>query len=147
MNTENLRALACAAYSLSPQEATLIHTSPMPSDVLAWAEKFIQPKMCFDNCRMFLETMIDPGAKYCLLVCHWNIPFEHACVKLSDGTYVDPTLEIINPDFDGQYLLVREYDYDELLDIIIKLKRTPSLTDYINLERGFEPSMLPNLLD
>jgi hypothetical protein len=75
-----------------------------------------EPKMCFSNSGKIVLDI--PDVKYCegyFIIKDLELPFEHAWVKIN-GRYYDPT---IHDNEDVTYGLVKEYDHDELLVMLL----------------------------
>ncbi|WP_299021277.1 hypothetical protein [uncultured Photobacterium sp.] len=127
-------ALACAMFRLDPKTVYRTAITPMPGSIRRYAEQIVEPKQCYDNCRRLMEQLVHKNMKYVVGVGFHHIPFEHAILQLEDGTFVDPTLEIINPSAATDFVVGYSLDFGQLVDVMIKLGRAPSLVDMVNLK-------------
>lgn len=131
----NELSFTATVFNLDPKQIKSVPVSLMPGDFYREATGVVEPRQCYDNCRILMMMNAIKDYRYVLVYSFGLIPFEHAIIKLDDGTYVDPTLEIVNPEHQVKYIVTHELDYDELCDVAIRIGRAPNISDMLNVER------------
>ena len=123
----SLEQFVMMSHGVKPERLTRVTVKPMDAVWRKRAKLVVQPKRCFDNC---FNLAVEHDVTYVLGVCHKLIPIEHAWIKLADGQYVDPTLEIVTGELTGSYHSLIEIKASELIEYITEVHNDASVGLY-----------------
>lgn len=115
----------------TPEVITSLGTSYNiePKEVAVEIKNFpkAKAKECFNNVRKYVSS--HPGTSYCLgyYLLYGQIPIEHAWVREGEK-FFDVTLK--DNKEDDEYYLFFEISREDLNDILLSIRKAPSIYDY-----------------
>ncbi|EPR7484001.1 TPA: hypothetical protein ACGSTL_001309 [Vibrio parahaemolyticus] len=125
------------AKGINTAVTKVVHASPLPAEYRKAIENtgLCQPSRCFDNSWSIVREKVIPGAQYALVLGVRVLPVEHAIICVN-GKYYDPTWEMFLGGLGKDYLVIDQWDCEELLEVA-KLS--------LGKDGGLYPPMLRNL--
>lgn len=125
------------AKGINTAVTKVVQASTLPAEYRKAIEKsgLCQPSRCFDNSWSIVREKVIPGAQYALVLGVRILPLEHAIICV-DGEYYDPTWEMYLGGVGRDYLVIDQWNCEELL-------KTAQLSP--GTDGGVYPPMLRNL--
>ena len=105
------------SHGLKTENLKEVTVKPMTEQQRETSLSVVEAKRCFDNCFQLAHSL---DATYVLGIYHHLIPIEHAWIKVGDGSYIDPTLEIVS-ETKGTYLSLVEIPVSELINFCVEI--------------------------